>query len=197
MTILQRTKQTLTLTHEGKTVTYTHAGRGFEYIDELLCHPFQPIECAYLRQLYQTDPHAISEDDFSEMEAVTIPYCADFPFLPSELPIEAADKQTIKQVKERLLVLIDKEAELKQYHDLAALEDVRDEKDKLVEYLTTALTPLDRPRYLHHQPRNDYSAVKQAIQRAIEKLKPDFPCLVTDLTQNLEYGLSVCYKSVA
>jgi len=195
MTILNHTKHTVTLAHEGRTVTYTHAGRGFEYLEELLHHPGQPIACNHLRQLFQIEPHAVSRDDFTETDAATVPYCPDFPFLPISNPIEVADEQTLQEVKARLLDLIEGEQEASMYHDLARLEDIREEKTALLDYLKQALSKTGKPRYLHHQQRNDYSAVKQAILRAIDKLANDFPDLTQDLKSRLSFGLSVCYKS--
>jgi len=197
MNVLNRKKHTVTVAHEGRKVTYRHAGRGFEYIEELLLHPYQPIPCGHLRQLYQTDPGLVSTDDFTEKKAMPENTCAGFPFLPEASPIEVADEQTIQECKLRLMDLIDEEAELMKYHDLARLEAVRDEKSALLDYLKQILSPLGRPRYLHHQQRNDYSAVKQAIQRALKKLEPDFPVLYNDLTDHLEFGLNVCYKKVS
>jgi hypothetical protein len=194
MTILQRAKRTVTLAHDGKTVTYAHAGRGFEYLEELLCHPNCPIMCSHLRQMFQIDPNACAGDDFDEVEAVPDLNHTRFPYLPLTEPIEAADRQTIDDVKQRLLNLIAAEAELMQYHDYARLDDVREEKQALLDYLRQVITPLGRPRFLHHQQRNDYSAVKQAIQRAVAKLEPDFPDLFEDLNANLVFGLSVCYR---
>jgi len=197
MHVLHRAKQTLTLSHDSKQVTYTHAGRGFEYLEELLCHPLKPIMCSHLRQLFQIDPNNSPKDDFREVEADTIISCPKFPFLPLGQPIEVADKQTIEEVKSRLVDLINEEEDLMQYHDLARLEDVRDEKQALMDYLKKAMTPMQKPKYLHHQQRNDYSAVKKAIQRAISKMQPDFPILAKDLNENLDYGLSVCYKKAS
>lgn len=197
MQIIQRKKHTITLIHKGKTVTYKHAGIGFEYLEELFHHPDQPITSSHLRQLFQIDPNTSGQDEFREVIPETALDCPNFPFLPPAIPIEVADPQTIDDVKQRLIYLINEEAELMQYHDLARLEDVRDEKQALIDYLKRAQSPIQKPRYLYHQQRNDYSAVKQAIQRAIAKLKPDFPELYQDLTTHLEYGLSVCYKIVA
>lgn len=196
MNVQKRTRRTVTICHDGKTHTYAQAGRGFEYLEELLAHPKRPIYCGELRQLFQIDPYQTAQADFEDVNVCSHQSCHNFPFLPIETPIETADEQTIKQVKQRLLELINEEAELMQYHDLARLEDVRDEKDALVRYLKQALTPMQKPRYLHHQQRNDYSAVKKAIQRAIAKLQPTFPSLANDLKQNLDFGLQVCYKKV-
>lgn len=196
MTILKRIKRTVTLAHEGKIVTYEHAGLGFEYLEELLLHPNQPIACGHLRQMFQIDQNNIAMTDFEQMQS-NITNSPGYHFLPAELPIESADAKTIGEVKQRLIDLIEEEAELMRYNDYARLEDVRNEKDALLKYLKQILTPLCKPRYLHHQQRNDYSAVKQAIQRALTKLKPDFPKLYLNLTQNLEFGVKVSYKQAA
>jgi hypothetical protein len=193
MTILSHIKHTVTLIHEGKTVTYTHAGKGFEYLEEVLAHPHQPIRPTYLRQLFTIDTQVTAQAEYTEKQPVTVPFCDHFPFLPLESPIEAADQQTIKEVKQALIDLLSEEAEAMQHHDLARIEDIRDEKAQLMQYLSTVLSPQRRPRYLSHPVRNDYSAVKQAIKRALAKLQKDFPELTTDLNAHLDYGLLICY----
>ena len=196
MTILNRTKRTVTLAHNGIQVTYDHAGRGFEYLEELLHHPNRPIMCSHLRQLFQIDPDACPQDDFTELEAVPELDTTGFPLLPLTQPIEVADRQAIDEVKQALIDLTAEEAELLKYHDYARLDAVRDEKDALLDYLKKALTPMDKPRYLHHQQRNDYSAVKKAIQRAVAKLEPDFPDLFEELRTHISYGIYVCYNNL-
>jgi len=197
MYIKNRQKRTVTIVHQGKSVTYDHAGFGFEYLDELLHHPNQPISCGNLRQLFQIDPNQTSSDDFNETVPNADYLALKFPFLPTERPIEYADEQTIKEVKERMIELINEEAELMQYHDYARLDSVRKEKDDLIDYLKQVLSPMQKPRFLYHQQRNDYSAVKQAIKRALEKIKNDFPVLYIDLETHLKYGLLICYQKVS
>jgi hypothetical protein len=157
----------------GEKMYCMHKSKGWIYLLELLRHPGQlrfagsflaaanPVEQCY-RQLVE----------LSDTERIEMGLYAHF--MP--LQIEMTDGRTIREVSARLTQLIELEATLRIENNLAALDDILLEKQKLQDYLAEVLLPGGKVRFFGEHGRREMRSVYMAIKRCLDgisDLEPD------------------------
>lgn len=147
--------------------------RGWEYLLCLLSQPGQEFRVAQLmaqgtpipaqyRALAQLPESYLEQQQIRQFDSDTL------------LPL--SDPQTIKQICARMNYLIQKEAQLMEYCDYAALDDIRDEKERLQRYLSEVLNPQGRIRISRDRASRDVRSVHRALLRvmqAIAEVEPE------------------------
>jgi hypothetical protein len=167
---------------------------GARYLLELIANPDRPIHATNLRNIFnQPETKHIIDIDEDEVE-----YGKKYLFFNSinpqwELPIKAADEKAITQVKQRLIKVIKLQAIAMQNNDLAKIEELIDEKDKLLDWLKKALNRFNRPRYLQNQAITDYQAVAKTIRLIIKVIGKDNPELVVFINEHYRAGMQFCW----
>jgi hypothetical protein len=146
-------EQHLIITVTGRRVNLRWRGHGLDlrksrstqYLIELLLHPYQGISATALYALVNNSlPRCSSIEQTGlapEMEGSTF-----HPLLPAPL----SDPQAIREVKLRLNILTVQIAEAESWNDLGCLEELKLERDTLVDYLRDSLS-----RYQGDQARQD------------------------------------------
>ena len=90
---------------------------------------------------------------------------------PADHRIEKADNRCIAEVKKRLLQLIEIEAELRMNNDVAALEEILEEKDMLMSYLQDLLYKDGRIAKFIDSENKANNAVRKAISRCLDEIE--------------------------
>ncbi|MCK9557435.1 MAG: hypothetical protein PHO85_01425 [Candidatus Cloacimonetes bacterium] len=168
--------QTLELVEHDRCVEMNYHGTnqefkksvGWRYLLELLRHPG---ETYYARDLYasrNTVPEGMQM--FAAMSAAELEGMNVYRQSPDNR-IEKADLRCIAEVKKRLLKVIEMEAELRINNDVAALEEVLNEKDKLLSYLQEVLYKDGRIAKFLDAENKAREAVRKAISRCLDEIE--------------------------
>jgi len=167
---------------------------GYAFLVELASKPNATIHCSQLRNLYNLPGRGAEEMSiaYKDKEREELNFCIS----SSPLPIQVIDEQTLQQTKQRLQSLIALEAELLNWNDLARLDEVRSEKEQLVEYLKECLDRKGRIRSLNQTANNDYRMVYRSINRVICKIREIDPELAEEVLKHLETGIYFKWKEV-
>jgi hypothetical protein len=105
------------------------------YLVELLLHPYQGISAVALHALVNHSlPRNNSPVDLGLETANAIPYFHNL------MPMPLADPQTIKDIKLKLNLLTVRIAEADDWNDLSRLEEMKLERDSLLDYLQETLS---------------------------------------------------------
>lgn len=164
--------------------------KGWDYLLQVLSQPGQelsatqlitqgniiPAHYGYLSQLSEAD---LVSDNIHPFEL--------------EQPIQLCDRKTVGQVCARMKVLIQKEAELMEYCDLAALDEVRTEKEQLEQYLCEVLNPQGRIRHCRDKASRDIQSVNRALRRVLQEIRTVEPDLGDYLRGCVKIWGWVCY----
>ena len=108
------------------------------------------------------------------------------------LPIPMADMQTIQEVKEELLSLIEELAELEENCDYARADEIRDRREKLSSYLYEVYHQDNYIRNFNDEAKKTKRRIVRAINRALEEIASVEPELATDLRKSIKFGTRVC-----
>jgi len=109
--------------------------RGVQYLVELLLHPYQSISAVALHALVNHEPPL-----FRAAEEVGLQSAQVCDFFHNLLPAPLADPQTIQSIKQRLNLLICQIAEAESWSDMGRLEELKLERDSLIDYLKDAIS---------------------------------------------------------
>ncbi len=181
---------------KGKQVCLRYAGRehylklsrGLRLWAELINHPGIPISFAQLDSALWNDPQAVGNElPLAELKELEFGVQSDFPCL------EMVDLRTVKEVKERLNEIILQLAELEHYHDYARQDDLLEEKDKLVNYLTQVYSPAGKLARFPSESRKCERRVMKALQRALRDIAEMEPSLAIELKKSLNKGSTLTY----
>jgi hypothetical protein len=161
---------------------------------ELINHPNQPIHASQLRHLHSLPlldrPEYRSDENSQPYKRKTR---QANPF--DESTIRFCDQRTINEIKKRLKQLQIQKAEAKDWNDLAHLEEIYREEQILIDYLKKAFNRNGQPRYLRNKSKDDYSYVKKAISRIIEKIRKLDPKQADLIENHLKTGLCFRWES--
>ena len=112
------------------------------YLYELLIHPNKPIRALDLDAL--VNPPEITCQSLYHSSNAEL--AAQGLYVQSRRDKDPCmDEQGIKEIKQRLVALNEKYAQLMEWHDYAALEEVSEERERLIEYLAPLLNPRHSP----------------------------------------------------
>jgi hypothetical protein len=156
------------------------ASKAARYLVELLLHPYQPISAVALHALVN---HALPAHSGTD----------DLGYLPDSvntsfhnlLPQPLCDAETIRSVKQRLNRVLARLAEAKQWHDLAGIEALQQERDDLLAYLQTCLSPLGSAQ---RESDPDYKCrdnVYQSLRQLLSRIRRHCPELGDLLQKSL------------
>ena len=156
---------------------------GAKYLTELIYHPNQPIHVTRLRNLFNLPVH--SSPEFDSKRADNLPYSAN----PNpELPIERADSIAVKQVKERLLCILELIDSARENNDLSALDDLYEERDKLTDWLRQTINIHNRIKNFSDRSAKDYLAVYKNVRKIIDLIAELDPALARHIREHLSTG---------
>ncbi len=144
--------------------------KGAQYLVELLLHPYQGISSAALYALVNHQPPRCGRPE----QAGLGPDCAR-PCFHNLLPAPLADPQALREVRQRLNLLTLQLAEAEQGNDLGRGEELKLERDALVDYLlqssSARLSGPDQADLDHKCSDSVYQAM-QRVLRAIRRQDP-------------------------
>ena len=156
---------------------------GAKYLTELIYHPNQPIHVTRLRNLFNLPVH--SSPEFDSIRADDLPYSAN----PNpEQPIERADSIAVKQVKERLLSILDMIDSAREDNDLSRLDELYDERDMLTDWLRQTINIHNRIKKLSDRTAIDYLAVYKNVRKIIDLIAELDPALARHIREHLSTG---------
>lgn len=167
--------------------------KGLAYLIELVSSPNNLIYSTRLRNLFNLPGKGSEELEtaYSREEDKTD---LDFSIGEPELPVKATDEQAIIEIKKHLQRLIIQEATAENWNDLARLEEIRDEKDKILEYLKQSLTSRGKIKTINSREQADYRAIYLALQRTIGFIQKDRPDIALIIERHLITGIYFQWK---
>jgi len=137
--------------------------KGMGYLVEILEHPYRSISAMELANLeIVPDPQSIPTDAVTREQ---------FGVMGMNEKYLKADFRTVKEVKARLVQLTELQAELTEWGDLARREEVRWEREALIEYLCEVLGVNHKLRSFPDTCSRQIEAVNKAICRALQTIR--------------------------
>ncbi|GEM_PF-1463813 len=154
--------------------------KGVRYLVELLLHPYMGISATALHSLVNHEP-------------------ARYPFYPGQaedgvpagdsfqsiLPQPLCDPATVSQVRQKLNLLTVLIAEAEEWNDLARLEEMKLERDALLDYLKESLSLRQSRLAAGDQDYRCADSVYHAITHTLGNLEKQCPALGALLRRSL------------
>ena len=163
--------------------------KGVSYLLELLRHPYKPISAL---QLYAIQNH-IPDSLISACPPAIAPDQSFSSYNGCNL-IPMTDDKTIREVKQRLIVVREDLLEAKYHQDYARSEDLKDEEEKLLDYLHEVLNHSQRIRFFDTGEKRIILSVHKALQRTLHRIGNHHPEFQSVLTQDLHLWRELCYQ---
>ena len=159
------------------------------YLYELLIHPNKPIRALDLDALINP-PEITCQSLYHSSNAEL---AAQGLYVQSRRDKDPCmDEQGIKEIKQRLVALNEKYAQLMEWHDYAALEEVSEERERLIEYLAPLLNPHHSP-VLEGESTRRKEAILKSIRRGISRIAEQAPRMGDYLKKRVRLGEWVCF----
>ncbi len=174
------------LSHQGREHTLFFS-KGLKYIFALLENPELSFSYNSIELAGGSSQSAYNQ--FRTLEEVQI---QQLKVQENFLSIPMTDMQTIKEVKEELLSLIEELAELEENCDYARADEIRDRKDKLSSYLYEVYHKDNHIRNFNDEAKKTKRRIVRAINRALEEIASVEPELATDLGKSIKFGTMIC-----
>jgi len=152
--------------------------QGARYLVELLLHPYQSISAEALYALCNLEPARYNGSDAAEMELSP----ADHVF-HSILPV--GDVKAMTQVKQRLNLLTVQIAEAEEWHDIARLEELKLERDTLLDYLKDSIAKGRTETVCRETTSKCTDSVYHALDYLLQVLAKEHPVLGNLLRKSL------------
>jgi len=175
--VIRLGQRKVSFTYAGKCINLRRTG-SLTALVELLLHPYRQIRAGDLYRL----SHTGSQPEKGQTGRVN-----------ETLPIPWADMETIRQIKRRLVSLNERIAELENWHDYARLDELREEREQLIQSLATYLLPNGKLRTSPTQNRKCYQTLAHGITRLLRLLTTRMPDLSTSLQASLQLGNTMVY----
>jgi hypothetical protein len=178
---------TWTMRYDGKLLALPKTP-GLFYISFLLEQPGKSFHPAELRRAYHQfqDPAQRAADDYQALEAALDEGVADLGEVVDKVGIAASY---------RFLHVIDQDIkEAKRHGKEAEVNLLNVRKQRVEAYLHENYRPGGKLRKLFEQSKRDRDAVRNAIERALEKIRTNSVALHRHLHNSLKYGEIFCYE---
>ncbi|MCK9336107.1 MAG: hypothetical protein M0Q99_12440 [Candidatus Cloacimonetes bacterium] len=163
---------------------------GWKYLLEILRNPGRIYNARQLSSTFRKIPERyqyLARQSKTELESSNL-YIS-----PAEMRIAMIDDRGLKEVSKRLNVLIEIEAELRINNDLAALDDVLEEKEQLQQYLQEVLSYTGSIRSFSNSESKAAAAVSKAITRCLDSIHDVEPALAEYLSKHIEKSNRICF----
>ncbi|MCB5252461.1 MAG: hypothetical protein WC944_10445 [Candidatus Cloacimonadaceae bacterium] len=184
-------KASVVVLQDGDIVHEFRKSKGWIYLLEVLRHPG---ECRYAYSL-RTAEHPIPEEyRFSNIISETERNQHNLYAQHYARSIKMADWRTIKEVSQRLNRLIAMEAELRVNNDIAALEEVLQEKEQLSQYLQEVMGKGGRLRNFKDSGTKAVVSVNKAMRRCLKEIEEVDPPLGRYLRKRVRIWHRVVYE---
>ncbi len=159
------------------------------YLYEILIHPNKPIRALDLDALI--NPAEICCQSLYHSSEAEL--AAQGLYLqPRRDPEVPMDERGIREIKQRLVKLNERYAELEQWHDYAALEEVSEERERLIEYLAPLLNP-HRKAVIEGENRKRKAYVLKTIRRGVKRIAEQAPRMGDYLQRAIDLGEWICF----
>jgi|LSQX01.1.fsa_nt_gb hypothetical protein len=183
-TKIARKGKNVTIQHDGKSHDFRYK-KGWSQLLELLrnpekVYPFKSFVTSNSQQ--ETMNHVFGDLLASSNEGPGIS------ILGANDADLFCDPRTLREVKERLVVLIQHEAELRISNDYSALDELIEEKEMLIQYLKEVLTPRGNIRVNNSETLTLKKTVGRRLIRVIEEIGTVFPDLASILNRQIVRG---------
>lgn len=178
----------LELTYHGQTA-YLKASQKADYLKEILLHPGQSI-CVYdLAALFSMgSPQEGIASDSPEV------LCGMGLYAPNYSGREPViDPKGLREIKQRLVWLNERLAELISWNDYAAADELLEEREALQDYLKDALNVHGRSRALPDQLAKLKAGTLKSIRRALDCVQQQVPELGLALKASISLGTNILY----
>ena len=181
---------------EGKKIILQHSekkyilyySKGLNYILTLLEYPELNIPYSNLESNLSSPEKAYSQ--FSSPQEI----CEQqLNVQDGFLAVPMTDLQTIKEVKEELIQVINELAELEENCDYARADELRDIYEKLSKYLRDVYHKDCKIRHFTCEESKIKRRVVRAVNRALEEIEIIEPELAKELRKSIEFGRTICY----
>ncbi len=181
---------------EGKKIILQHSGRehilyfskGLNYILTLLEYPELNIPYANLETNYSTPEKVYSQ--FSSPQEIRD---QQLNVQNGFLSVPMTDLQTIKEVKQELINVINELAELEENCDYPRADELRDRYEKLSNYLQEVYHKDCKIRHFTSEESKIKRRVVRAINRALAEIDMLEPELAKELSKSIEFRRTICY----
>ncbi len=110
-------------------------------------------------------------------------------------PLQMTDNRTIRELKQRLLCIVDELVLMEENNDYGRADELRDEQDKLCEYLKEVYRPCGKLRNFPDENSKLKRRVIRAIHRAIEDIRKESTMLAMVIEDSLEVGEYLLFRS--
>jgi len=168
-----------------------YKSKGWIYLLELLRHPGQTrFAGTFLAAVNPIPDRYRKIGELSDTERLAMGLHSHL----APLRIQMADDQAIREISSRLTYLIEMEATLRTENNLAALDDILSEKQKLQEYLSQVLKPGGKIRCFGEHSSRDMRAVYMAISRCLDGISKVEPALGEYLRSRVKMWHLLCYE---
>jgi len=167
------------LCYRGKIHSFKNS-KGMKYLIALLSHQDLPIPWQQLELLdngYSDSKAGWTDCDEAEVRSLS-PACE----LP---PYQLADRQTLKEIKQRLNQIIAELAEADAWNDYSRKDDLMEEQEKLLAYLKEVYLPNGSKRCFSTEFTLQRRRILKALRRALSEIEAVEPALASELKASL------------
>lgn len=177
---LNHIKPGLTIEYNGDEV-YVQKSTGADYLYEILSHPYRYIAAEELTALYSNGHGKEDAGSMLDLEKTGMQTGGR-----STQPV--MDWKGIREIKQRLVWLNERCAELMAWNDHSALNDLLEEREALISYLSRALGLSNRLRPLDEEAHKVVACANKSIRRALSQICKQNPSLGAALLASLRLG---------
>jgi len=160
-------------------VVRVRRSKAARYLVELLLHPYQNISAPALYAVCNYDPAR-----YTSYDQIGLNDNNTEPSFQSLLPAVNFDQKTIRNVRQRLNLLIAMIAETEEWNDIGKLEELKLEKDTLMDYLLKAMSP-DRSVFYTDVENKCTDSIYRALNNLLNTLSGQNPPLGALLRRSL------------
>jgi len=160
---------------------------GVNYLLELLLHPYQSITASSLYALvnHRARIYSLPEVDFKQENGEGA--------FHNLITVPQADGKTLREIKLRVNVINAKIAEAEEWNDLARLEELKLERDSLLDYLKENLNVQAMMKEINDSDYKCADNVYHALQNALNNINKSCPELGKLLYESMQIWANLLF----